>query len=200
MAKFNIEIELDWLDEDESIDEEIKRQVIAGLQNSISRNVEKEINSKMAEQIEEEVKKVSQSFIERLSYERLSAIQIPTKKSYYSSDIEYVSLSEFIGEKFEDMMSDKTLTKHGEKPDYHNDAVYSVIEYLTKGHIANELNDKIVSMIQQAKTQAEETLISNLEQNLQQQLNADMIQKLNIPELLNNLSNTISIEGEHNER
>lgn len=191
MAKFNIEVELDWLDEDESIDEEIKRQVIAGLQNSISRNVEKEINAEMAERIEEEVEKVTQSFLERLSHERLSAIQIPRKKGYYSSEVEYLSLSEFIGEQFEDMMSNKTLTKHGEKPDYRNDAVYSVIEYLTKGHIAAELNGKIVDMIQTAKTQAEESLIKNLEENLQRQLNADMIQKLNIPELLQNLQNTI---------
>lgn len=46
-------------------------------------------------------------------------------------------------------------------------------------------------MIQTAKTQAEESLIKNLEDNLQRQLNADMIQKLNIPELLQNLQNTI---------
>lgn len=191
MAKFNIEVELDWLDEDESIDEEIKRQVIEGLQNSVSRNVEKEINSKMAERIEEEVEKVSQSFIERLSHERLAAIKIPTKKGYYSSEVEYVSLSEFIGEKFDDMMSNKTLTKNGGKPRYRDDAAYSVIEYLTKGHIAAELNGKIIDMIQTAKTQAEESLVKNLEMNLQQQLNADMIQKLNIPQLLQNLQNTI---------
>lgn len=197
MAKFNIEVELDWLDEDESIDEEIKRQVIAGLQKSIARNVEKEINVEMAERIEEEVGKVSQSFIERLSHERLSAIQIPQKKGYYSSEVEYVSLSEFIGKKFEDMMSNKTLTKRGGKPDYRDDAVYSVIEYLTKGHIADELNGKIIDMIQTAKTQAEESLIKNLEENLQRQLNADMIQKLNIPELLQNLQSTIEhTEGE----
>lgn len=191
MAKFNIEVELDWLDEDESIDEEIKRQVIAGLQKSITRNVEKEIEEKMGERINEEVGKVVETFIKRLAIEKLGSIQMPKKTGYYSSEVQYVSLTEFIGDKFENMMSEKSLSKNGGKPDRRNDATYSVIEYLTQGYIADELNGKIIDMIQTAKTQAEESLIKNLEDNLQRQLNADMIQKLNIPELLQNLQNTI---------
>lgn len=196
MAKFNIEVELDWLDEDENIDDEIKRQVIAGLQKSVARNVEKEIEEKMAERINEEAEKVAGTFIERLASEKLGSIQMPKKSGYYSSEVEYISLSEFIGNKFESMMSEKTLNKNGGKSDYRNDATYSVIEYLTKGYIADELNAKIIDMIQTAKTQAEESLIKNLEENLQRQLNADMIQKLNIPELLQSLQNTINIEGD----
>lgn len=191
MAKFNIEIELDWLNEDENLDDEIKRQVIQGLQHSISRRVEDEVNKKMTVKMNEEVDKVVESFIEKLATDKLESIQIPQKKGYYSSEVEYISLSEFIGEKFETMMTKKTLTESGNKPDYRNDAKYSVIEYLTEGHIANELNSKIINMIQVAKTQAEESLVKNLEQNLQQQLNADMISKLNIPQLLQNLQNTI---------
>lgn len=190
MAKFTVEVELDWLDE-ENVDEEIKKEVIAGLQKTVTRNVEKEINNKMAERIDEEVDKVAETFIERLAIEKLGSIQMPKKSSRYSSEVQYVSLTEFIGEKFENMMSQKTLTKKGSKPDYRNDATYSVIEYLTQGYIADELNAKIIDMIQTAKTQAEESLIKNLEENLQRQLNADMIEKLNIPELLQNLQNTI---------
>lgn len=121
MAKFNIEVELDWLD-DESIDEEIKKEVIAGLQNAVTRNVEKEINSKMSERIDEEVGRVAETFIERLAIEKLGSIQMPKKSGRYSSEVEYVSLTEFIGEKFENMMSQKTLSKNGSKPDYRHDS------------------------------------------------------------------------------
>lgn len=190
MAKFNIEIELDWLNED-YLDGEIKQEVIAGLQNTITHNVEKEIKGVMAERIEEEVGKVVDSFIKQLTNERLGSIQMPTTSSSWSSDVKYISLTEFIGKKFDSMMKEKTLTERGGRPSYRDDARYSVIEYLTKGYIANELNDKVSDMIQTAKTQAEESLVKNLEENLQRQLNADMVQKLNIPELLQNLQNTI---------
>lgn len=192
MAKFNIEVELDWL-EDENVDEEIKKQVIAGLQHSITRNVEKEIQEKMNNQINEEVKKLADAYLEKITVEKIEEIQIPHKESSYSSKVEMIPISEFIGQRFENALNAKTLNERGEKYDRYDDrgGKYSILEYLTNRYIAEELNGKVIAMIQKAKKQAEETLIKNLEDNLQQQLNADMVKRLNIPELLQNLQNTI---------
>lgn len=195
MAKFTVEVELDWMDE-ENIDDAIKEKVIANIQSRMADKAQAAIEKQLKEQASEKVDELIETFIERMTHENLGAIQIPKESSRWRSEVTFISLSEFIGEKFEKMMTEKTLTKSGGKPDYRDNATYSVIEYLTKGHIADELNAKIVTMIQTAKKQAEESLIKNLEQNLQQQLNADMIKRLNIPQLLQNLSNTIGHEGE----
>lgn len=192
MAKFNIEVELDWLEEG-NLDDEIKQQVIAGLQQSITRNVEKEIHEKMNNHINEEVKKLVDAYLEKITVERIESIKIPHKESSYSAKVEMIPISEFIGQRFEYTLTEKTLDGNGQKYDRYGNkgGPYSIVEYLTRGYIAEELNSKVIGMIQKAKKQAEETLIKNLEDNLQQQLNADMVKRLNIPELLQNLQNTI---------
>lgn len=196
MAKFNIEIELDWLDDDVGVDDSIKQEVISGLQNRIIHNLEEGIKEKVEERVSDEVDKVVEAYLEKVTLKTLDEMTIPYKESSWSSQAEHIPLSEYIGKKYKKTISEKTLTERGGKPDYSRDAKYSIMEYLTRGYIAKELNGKVIDMIQQAKIQAEETLISNLEDNLQQQLNADMLQRLNIPDLLKGLQNTISIEGD----
>lgn len=47
MAKFNIEVELDWLHEDDTVDEEIYKQVISGIQDRLTRNIESKMEEKL---------------------------------------------------------------------------------------------------------------------------------------------------------
>lgn len=198
MAKFNIEVELDWLNEESNIDEEIKEQVIAGLQNRITRNIENRIEEEVNGRISEEVEKIVASFLQNVTAKKIEEIEIPHKDSSYSSKVEMVPISVFIGKRFESALTEKTLNENGGKHDRYGDrnGKYSILEYLTKGYIAEELNGKVIDMIKQAKKQAEESLITNLEQNLQQQLHADMVKSLNIPQLLQNLQNTIEQKEE----
>ena len=196
MAKFNIEVELDWLNEGEGIDEAVYQQVIAGIQNKLSANVEGKMMKELEGKVTEEIDKIVEKLLEKVTVNSLENMVIPHKESSWDSNVKEISLSQYVGMKFEDYISKKSLTKKGNKPSWSDDAVYSVADYLTKNHIAEELNDKVVAMIQTAKKQAEDTLISSLEENLQQQLNADMLKRLNIPALLENLQNTISIEGD----
>lgn len=191
MAKFNIEIELDWLDEESNLDDVIQKQVISSLQDRLVRNLEQKLGNSIAEKVNEKAIEIADQFIEKLLAEQLGAIQIPTKSSSWGSEVTYTPLTEFIGKRFERAMTEKALTEYGKKADYRNDAKYSIAEYLTNDFIAKELNSKVSDMIRDAKEKAEKSLISNLEQNLQSQLHADMVRRLNIPQLLQNLQNTI---------
>lgn len=194
MAKFNIEVELDWLDEETGLDEEIKKQVLSGLQNRLVSNLEQKFETKLSSIITEKAESIANEFISKMMTDNIANIQIPYKTSSWDSEVKYMSLSEYMGKQFENAVTQKTLTKHGEKPNYRDDAKYSIVEYLTQDYIAKELNEKVADMIREAKTKAEQALISNLEANLQQQLNADMVKRLNIPQLLQNLQNTIECE------
>lgn len=194
MAKFTVEVELDWLDEESNIDDAIRSKVIDGLQDKLIHNLEKRMGDSITEKVEQKATEIADTFIRKILNEKLDSIQIPTQTSSWSSEVKYISLSEFIGKRFEHAMSEKTLNERGKKAGYRDDKKYSIIEYLTRDFIAKELNSKVANMIQDAKEKAEKSLISNLEQNLQSQLHADMIRRLNIPQLLQNLQNTI--EGE----
>lgn len=194
MAKFNIEVELDWLDDETSLDHEIQKQVINGLQDRLVRNLEQKLGNSIAEKVEKKANEIADAFIQKLLAEQIGAIQIPIKGSSWSSEVEYKPLTEFIGGRFEFAMNEKVLNERGGKAEYRDDKKYSIAEYLTRDYIAKELNSKVSDMIRDAKEKAEKSLISNLEQNLQQQLHADMVKRLNIPQLLQNLQNTIESE------
>lgn len=205
MAKFNIEVELDWIDEyeDGGLDDLLKDEVIHEIQSRLTKKIEEEAIDKISESVDEKVEQAVDSFLESITAEKIEKIKIPHKESRYSSEVKMVPISEYIGQRFEHMTTEKNFNGKGGKYDRfddRSDGPYSMIEYLTKGYIAKELNEKVISMIQQAKSQAEETLISNLEENLQQQMNADMLERLDVKGLLEGLQNTILIEGDSDER
>ena len=197
MAKFTIEVELDWL-HDEDIDEMLKREVVEGIQDRLTRNIEREIKEQVIEKVEEESNRVVDHFLESVVSDRIEDIKIPHKESSFSTEVEMIPISEYIGKRFEEMATEKRYNRKGERHNRYDDRkAYSLIEYLTNDFIAEELNDKAIELIQQAKTRAEQTLIDSLEDNLQAQLNKDMLERLNVPELLEAMKNTILIEEEN---
>lgn len=191
MAKFTIEVELDWLDEEMTLDDEIKRQIISGIQSRLTKKLEEKMEQQLSSVITDKANMIADEFVTKIMKDNIASIQIPIKKSSWGSEIEYMSLSEYVGNKFENAMKEKTLDQYGKVTSYNGDKKYSIVEYLTQGYIAKELNSKVSDMIRDAKEKAEMSLIKNLEENLQQQLHADMVKRLNIPQLLQNLQNTI---------
>lgn len=89
MAKFNIEVELDWVDEEAgyTIDEEIKEQVVRGVKDALLRKaideavqrVDKAIADKILE-AEETIQDTVDKFVKTVSEEKIAEIAIPVKK------------------------------------------------------------------------------------------------------------------------
>ena len=89
MAKFNIEVELDWLnDEEYTIDEKIKDQVICGVKNELlGKSVDDVVNKldvEIAKKLEEAVKIIEErvdDFVTTVTESQIEKIKIPVKKS-----------------------------------------------------------------------------------------------------------------------
>lgn len=64
MAKFNIEVELDWMDEEGgyTIDDEIKEQVISGVKDALLRKTTDEAVKKSMKQLQIKSKNQNQLF------------------------------------------------------------------------------------------------------------------------------------------
>lgn len=190
MAVVKIEMELDWLNEDESLDESIKTEVIANLQNRLIKNAENQIAAKLNSQLEEIADRVVSSFIEKTLETKIEDLQIPHKKGgYWSSEIEYIPISQYVGMKYEEHLTKKSLDERGNEAKYDRDAKLSISEYFIKNYLAKELTGKVSAMIQTARKDAEETVVKALENNLKEQLSTDIIQRLNIPKMLESLQN-----------
>lgn len=189
MAIINIELELDWISEDSSLDETIKNQVISSLQDKLISNVEKKVTHQLNKQLEEIADRVASSFIEKTIESKIEDLQIPHKQGYWDSKVEYISISQYIGVKYEKYLTEKTLDEYGNKAKYSSDAKISISDYFMKNYLEKELTSKVSAMIQKARKDAEETIVKALENNLKEQLSVDIIQRLNIPKMLESLQN-----------
>lgn len=197
MAKFNVEVELDWVDEETeyTIDEEIKEQVVRGVKDALLKKatdeavqrVDKAIADKILE-AEETIQDTVDKFVKTVSEEKIANIMIPIKASSWSSDVKYIPLSEYVGKRFEAFSKEKRYDKHGNTSSYSSDRVLSMAELLTSKYLEKELGTKVENMIATAKREVEESLVRSLEQKLKENLAKETIERMNIPDVLKKFS------------
>ncbi len=195
MAKFNIEVELDWLnDEEYSIDDEIREQVVKGVKNELLKKatdeVVKKLDSEIAKKLEEATETISQrveDFIAVVTEKQIEKIKIPRKTSTWSDEVKFIPISEFVGQKYEEYLNEKIYdSKFNVTRDSYKQ-VYSPAEAHIRQYLNDTLSEQVSEMVQKAQKEAEDTVLKTLEQNLKDQLAVDTIKRLNIPKLLENL-------------
>ena len=186
MAKFNIEVELDWMDEEAySIDDELRERIVKGVENALlekaTNEAVKAVDNKIAEKIleaEETIQATVDQFIANVCEEKIGKIVIPEKKNTWSDE----------GERFELFLTEKRYDRDGRIASYSSDRKLSAAGLLTSQYLEEELGKKVEKLIANAKREVEESLIKSLEQNLKENLAKDTIERMNIPEVLKKLS------------
>lgn len=197
MAKFNIEVELDWVDEENgyTIDEEIKEQVVSGIKDALLKKATTEaveaVDDKIAEKIleaEGTIQATVDQFVANVCEEKIGKIIIPEKKNTWSEEVTYKPLSEYVGERFELFLTEKRYDRDGCIASYSSDRKLSAADLLTGQYLEKELGKKVETMIASAKREVEESLINSFEQKLKENLAKDTIEKMNIPDVLKRFS------------
>ena len=197
MAKFNIEVELDWVDGEDgyTIDEEIKQQVVSGIKDALLRKATTEavkaVDDKIAEKIleaEGTIQATVDQFVTNVCEEKIGKIVIPEKKNTWSEEVTYKPLSEYVGERFELFLTEKRYDRDGCIASYSSDRKLSAADLLTGQYLKKELEGKVESLIANAKREVEESLINSFEQKLKENLAKDTIERMNIPEVLKRFS------------
>ena len=196
MAKFNIEVELDWMDEEAySIDDELRERIVEGVENALlekaTNEAVKAVDNKIAEKIleaEETIQATVDQFIANVCEEKIGKIVIPEKKSTWSDEVTYKPLSEYVGERFELFLTEKRYDRDGRTASYSSNKNLSAADLITRRYLEKELGTKVENMIATAKREVEESLVKSLEQKLKENLAKDTIERMNIPEVLKKLS------------
>lgn len=196
MAKFNIEVELDWMDEDTySIDDELRERIVEGVEDALLKKTTNEavkaVDNKIAEKIldaEETIQKTVDKFIANVCEEKIGKIIIPEKKNSWSDEVTYKPLSEYVGERFELFLTEKRYDLDGKLTRYDSDKRLSAANLITSEYLKKELGSKVENMIANAKREVEESLIKSLEQKLKENLAKETIERMNIPEVLKRFS------------
>lgn len=197
MAKFNITVDLDWMDDEEgySIDDELKERVIKGIEDALLKRATddavKAVDDKIREKVgeaENSIQEAVDKFISTVCEEKINKIMIPVKKNSWSDEVKYEPLSEYVGERFNYYITEKKFDKDGNVARWSSESVYSAADLLTSDYLKKELDIKVEQMISNARKEVEESLIKSFEQKLKENLSKDIIEKMNIPDVLRRFS------------
>jgi len=137
--KLNIQVELDWLDEEGNIDNDVQSQIIGGVKNAISKDclklveqkTQKAIDDGMASAIALMQDKVSDFFENWLNTEA-------TVTDKFGDPIEKGSLKDILKREFNDCMNEK-VDSNGKPNSY--GAKYSRMEFLTGKKVREVVDD-----------------------------------------------------------
>lgn len=196
MAKFNIEVELDWMDEEAySIDDELRQRIVDGVESALLekatteavQKVDKAIADKILE-AEETIQETVDRFVKTVSEEKIAEIAIPVKEDSWSSKVAYIPLSEYVGKRFGLFLTEKRYDRDGRATSYSSDRNLSAADLITRQYLEKELGTKVENMIATAKREVEESLVKSLEQKLKENLAKETIERMNIPDVLKRFS------------
>lgn len=194
MAKFNITVDLDWLDDETSIDDVIRDEVINGareyLLNKVNMEIQKKLDTEIGEklvQAQEVVDKTIDQYIQVITTDNISKLKIAEKKSTWSDEVVMTPISEYIGKKFDEFCNTKRYNCDFSVARYDGDKIYSMAEKSIQEYLKKILEKQVSDVVKNAQKNAELEIVKSLENTLKTNLAEETIKKMNIPQVLKNL-------------
>lgn len=194
MAKFTITVDLDWLDNEESIDDVIRDEVINGareyLLNKVNMEIQKKLDTEIGKKLveaQEVVDKTIDQYIQVITTDNISKLKIAEKKSTWSDEVVMTPISEYIGKKFDEFCNIKRYDSDFKIADYDRNRRYSIAEKSIHEYLKHVLEKQVSDIVRNAQKNAELEIVKSLEDTLKANLAKETIKKMNIPQVLKNL-------------
>lgn len=132
MGKINIELDLDWVEEDETLDSTIKNEMLRQLETRVMNNVTDSLKKTVLEKSEEKIDALLDDMAKTAIADRIeSFLSAPRNITDRYGDVvrENVTIEDLLKERIETAMDKKTLDMKGEITTY--SPKYSLFEYLS---------------------------------------------------------------------
>lgn len=203
MAKFTVEVDLDWLDEETTIDEAIRERVIRGAENYLleatTDEIEKKIDNLVGKKLLEvgaKIDEIVDGYLDVVCQAEIEKMKIPHKKTDWSKEVEMIPIYEFIGARFDRFCNEKRYNSDFKETTYNSEKKYSLLEKDIQYYLHNVLSKQVSDIVRKAQANAEKEIIGSLEQTLKQNLAEETVKKMNIPKVLEKLQNNYFLESE----
>ena len=177
MAKFNISVEIDYIDEEGNLDEEICAQIVERVVDKVSDSVKKRVESEAARIFDEQVKNAEITVSDRLNELMESFFDTPKDitDDWGNTKRKGVTVRQLLKEACDNFMN-QPLDKNGNPAKSSYDRAYSTrVDYFV--HKAIDTSMEI------AIKQAVGDVTSNIKKQLQNEIKAQMGE--NIAKLIN---------------
>lgn len=176
--KLNLEINLDWIDEEKGLDETIKEQIISGVVSSVQNQINSKIEDKVNRIIDETIVTKINEKTDALFFDFVSR-QVTLCDNYGSKIKVYENMEQLIKERFDNFMTEK-VDDQGRSTTSAYGKNYPRLEFI----INKQLKDFAEKFTTDAVKQVSTEIKQHVKDGLTTKLGAELMSVLKVNEML----------------
>lgn len=176
--KLNLEIDLDWIDEEKGLDQTIKEEIISSVVSKIQAGIEKKLEDKINQLIDSTIidrinKKTDELFAEFVSR------QITLTDNYGSKIEVYESLEALMKKRFDNFMTERVDEK-GNSSSSNYGKHFSRIDFIIKHQLETFAKEFTTNAVKRVSEEIKE----HVKDGLTQKLGAELMTVLKVNDML----------------
>lgn len=173
MAKFKIDVEIDWIGEDGTLDDQIKENIKDSIIYKIEKTVMKDIRDTAVNIAEQRIGLWINNFIQTMVSER----RIPYKANNYGSEVEMVSMEEMLGKQFEKALNEQ-VDKNGKPTNSSYDRYGTRLAWVTGETARKYADERVKEFVKDIKRDIESYTSTKVKEEMMKQLTATLVQNI----------------------
>ncbi len=175
MAKFNIEVEIDWIDEEGSIDQIVKDAIESQIVDKVAKDIANDVKAEQAKKFHDQIEKAVNIMVND-TFESLLSVQVVKYDDYGDVKQTFPSVREMIKGKFDNYLSEMVDSKTGNRPEYSSQKV-SRFDYIMGKSFANELDKKMKDLASETDKRvkaAVDEMYAKLQETLEKSVKSEL--------------------------
>lgn len=179
--KFSVEIDLDWIEEDSSIDEEVKHQIITSIENKVLKKLEEKVLASAQERIESQMEKLVTDNIHAMVSEKVAALMSLDRTAtdeYGRVTKANFTIESMLIDAVESAVTRKALDRNGKPASggYNDKAEFSYFEYFATKDIPTLIDAKVRALSETVKKDIEQLVTSKIKTQVADKLTALIVE------------------------
>lgn len=176
--KFKLELDIDWIEEDSTLDETIKQEIIASITNKVYNKVSEKIKDKVNTDIDKKVLDKVDEMTENLFNTFLDR-EVVITDNYGSSIKTYKDVTELIKEKFDNFMTD-SVDESGNATNSSYGKKYGRINYIVDKQLKEYADQFTTEAVEKVSTE----IRSHVKEGLTKKLGNELMNVLKVDKML----------------
>lgn len=172
--KFTVDIDLDWIGEDSSIDDEVKNQIIGSIESKVLKTLEGKVMEAAQSRIESQVSVLIRDTV-TAKVEQLMTVPRTATDSYGRVVKENFTIEQLLIEAVDAAVTKKTLDQNGRVANGY-DQKYTQFEYFATKDIPSLVDKKVKELGESVKKDIEQLITQKIKMQVADKLTAMIVE------------------------
>ncbi|GIP38605.1 hypothetical protein J31TS4_18850 [Paenibacillus sp. J31TS4] len=180
--KFNIQVEVDWIDEGGGLDEEVKAQVIQGVVEKLSAGCLRDLTDKSMKQVQEKLDDLVVNLFDGFMNKGITLTD-----RWGDVKRKNVKVEDLMKEKLEQALTEK-VDSSGNSSSYGD---HTRLNYM----VNNRVKKAVETMTKEVIGQVDKKIASTINEEVKQRLSESLLSKINVDQVIGDVIKNLSNGG-----